>query len=64
MVRARSHISRFSRGPGESMYKELKRVIPTTAALGLLSVTADFMGTLGNGTGVLMAVTAYSFVSI
>lgn len=45
-----------------SMYKELKRVIPTAAAfggaiLGLLSVMADMMGALGSGTGILMAVT-------
>lgn len=45
-----------------SMYKELKRVIPTAAAfggaiLGLLSVCADMMGALGSGTGILMAVT-------
>lgn len=45
-----------------SMYKELKRVIPTAAAfggaiLGLLSVVADLMGALGSGTGILMAVT-------
>ena len=46
----------------QSMYKELKRVIPTAAAfggavLGLLSVCADLMGALGSGTGILMAVT-------
>lgn len=45
-----------------SMYKELKRIIPTAAAfggaiLGLLSVVADLMGALGSGTGILMAVT-------
>lgn len=45
-----------------SMYKELKRVIPTAAffggaILGLLSVAADLMGALGSGTGILMAVT-------
>lgn len=45
-----------------SMYKELKRVIPTAAAfggaiLGLLSVAADLMGAIGSGTGILMAVT-------
>jgi len=45
-----------------SMYKELKRVIPTAAAfggaiLGLLSVVADLMGAIGSGTGILMAVT-------
>ncbi|KZW03201.1 putative endoplasmic reticulum insertion protein SEC61 [Exidia glandulosa HHB12029] len=53
-----------------SMYKELKRVIPTAAAfggavLGLLSVTADLMGALGSGTGILMAVTIiYSYWEI
>jgi hypothetical protein len=45
-----------------SMYKELKRVIPTAAAiggatLGLISVAADLMGAIGSGTGILMAVT-------
>lgn len=45
-----------------SMYKELKRVIPTAAAfggatIGALSVCADLMGALGSGTGILMAVT-------
>lgn len=45
-----------------SVYKELKRVIPTAAAfggatLGLLSVLADMMGALGSGTGILMATT-------
>jgi protein transport protein SEC61 subunit alpha len=45
-----------------SMYKELKRVIPTAAAfggavIGLLSVTADLMGVIGSGTGILLAVT-------
>lgn len=53
-----------------SMYKELKRVIPTAAAfggaiLGLLSVAADLMGAIGSGTGILMAVTIiYSCTSI
>jgi hypothetical protein len=45
-----------------SMFKELKRVIPTAAAfggaiLGLLSVAADLSGAIGSGTGILMAVT-------
>jgi protein transport protein SEC61 subunit alpha len=45
-----------------SVYKELKRIIPTAAAfggatLGLLSVLADMMGALGSGTGILMATT-------
>lgn len=53
-----------------SMYKELKRVIPTAAAfggaiLGLLSVAADLMGAIGSGTGILMAVTIiYSCTSL
>ncbi|KAF1989674.1 protein transport protein SEC61 alpha subunit [Aulographum hederae CBS 113979] len=46
----------------QSMYKELKRVIPTAAAfggavIGLLSVVSDLMGALGSGTGILLAVT-------
>ncbi|KAI0051623.1 SecY protein [Auriscalpium vulgare] len=53
-----------------SMYKELKRVIPTAAALGggilgLLSVVADLTGAIGSGTGILMAVTIiYSYWEI
>lgn len=40
----------------------LARYIPTAAAfgglcIGLLSVCADFMGAIGSGTGILMAVT-------
>ena len=45
-----------------SMYKELKRIIPIAASLGglvigLLSVSADLMGAIGSGTGILLAVT-------
>ncbi|KAJ1509211.1 translocon subunit [Coelomomyces lativittatus] len=45
-----------------NMYKELKKVIPTAAALGglcigLLSVSADLLGAIGSGTGILLAVT-------
>jgi len=53
-----------------SMYKELKRIVPTAAALGgailgLLSVVADLMGAIGSGTGILMAVTIiYSYWEI
>ncbi|KAF9543973.1 SecY protein [Agrocybe pediades] len=53
-----------------SMYKELKRVIPTAATfggtiLGLLSVAADLSGAIGSGTGILMAVTIiYSYREI
>ncbi|KAL8690864.1 MAG: hypothetical protein Q9224_004305 [Gallowayella concinna] len=46
----------------QSMYKELKRVIPTAAAfggacIGGLSVASDMLGALGSGTGILLAVT-------
>jgi len=54
----------------QSMYKELKRVIPTAAAfggaiIGLLSVASDLMGALGSGTSILLAVTIiYSYFEI
>lgn len=43
-----------------SLYKELKKVIPTAAAfgglcIGALSVAADLMGAIGSGTGILLA---------
>jgi protein transport protein SEC61 subunit alpha len=46
----------------ESMVKHLNRYIPTAAAfggvcIGALSVFADFMGAIGSGTGILLAVT-------
>jgi protein transport protein SEC61 subunit alpha len=50
-----------------SMYKELKRIIPTAAVfggavIGLLSVAADLVGALGSGTGILLCVTIiYSY---
>jgi len=45
-----------------SLEKELQRYIPTAAAfgglcIGFLSVVADFMGAIGSGTGILLAVT-------
>ncbi|KAI1427826.1 SecY subunit domain-containing protein [Xylaria sp. FL1777] len=45
-----------------SMYKELKRIIPTAAAfggatIGALSIISDLSGALGSGTGTLLAVT-------
>lgn len=45
-----------------SMYKELKRIIPTAAAfggmcIGVLSIVADMMDAIGSGTGILLAVT-------
>jgi len=46
----------------ESMVRHLNRYIPTAAAfggmcIGALSVFADFMGAIGSGTGILLAVT-------
>ena len=46
----------------QSMYRELKRVIPTAAAfggavIGLISCVSDLMGALGSGTSILLAVT-------
>jgi len=46
----------------QSMVKELNRYIPTAAAfgglcIGALSIIADFMGAIGSGTGILLAVT-------
>jgi len=45
-----------------SLERELNRYIPTAAAfgglcIGALSVTADFLGAIGSGTGILLAVT-------
>lgn len=45
----------------DSMYKELKRIIPSIAALGgliigIISVSADLLGAIGSGTGILLAV--------
>lgn len=45
-----------------SLAKELNRYIPTAAAfggmcIGLLTVFADFLGAIGSGTGILLAVT-------
>jgi len=45
-----------------SMIKELNRYIPTAAAfgglcIGFLTVCADFLGAIGSGTGILLAVT-------
>ena len=47
---------------GQSMIKHLNRYIPVAAAfggmcIGLLSVVADFMGAIGSGTGIMLAVT-------
>jgi len=46
----------------QSMYKELKRIIPVAAYLGgvlvgALTIAADLMGAIGSGTGILLAVT-------
>ena len=71
MINRRADSGQVMAGHREgSMYKELKRVVPTAAALGgailgLLSVAADLMGAIGSGTGILMAVTIiYSYWEI
>jgi hypothetical protein len=53
----------FMPGHRESnLQRELNRYIPTAAAfggmcIGALTVVADFMGAIGSGTGILLAVT-------
>merc|ERR1712050_124331 len=53
-----------------SLAKELNRYIPTAAAfggmcIGLLTVFADFLGAIGSGTGILLAVTTiYQYFEI
>lgn len=53
-----------------SVYKELKRIIPTAAAfggatIGLLSVSSELIGALGSGTAILLAVTTiYGYVEM
>ena len=46
----------------ENVYEQLNRTIPAAATLGgmcigLLTIFADFMGAIGSGTGILLAVT-------
>lgn len=46
----------------ENVYEQFNRIIPTAAALGgmsigILTIFADFMGAIGSGTGILLAVT-------
>ncbi|KAJ3289285.1 SecY protein [Rhizoclosmatium globosum] len=54
----------------QTLYKELKKVIPIAAAfgglcVGALSVGADLMGAIGSGTGILLAVTTiYQYFEI
>lgn len=53
-----------------SVYRELKKIIPTAAAfggacIGALSVGCDLLGTLGSGTSILLAVTTiYSYYEL
>merc|ERR1712070_1124014 len=61
----------FMQGHRESsLQKELNRYIPTAAAfggmcIGALTVVADFMGAIGSGTGILLAVTTiYQYFEI
>ncbi|XP_048599562.1 protein transport protein Sec61 subunit alpha-like [Brassica napus] len=51
-----------ARDVAKELKKELNRYIPTAAAFGgvcisALTVLADFMGVIGSGTGILLAVT-------
>merc|ERR1719321_588464 len=46
----------------ESLHKVLDNIIPTAAAtggmcIGVLTIVADFLGAIGSGTGILLAVT-------
>ena len=50
------------KGRRNSLYHELNRYIPAAAAfggmcIGLLTILADFLGAIGSGTGILLAVT-------
>lgn len=50
------------RDNAQSLKKELNRYIPIAAAfggmcIGALTIIADFMGAIGSGTGILLAVT-------
>ena len=53
-----------------SLERELNRYIPTAAAfgglcIGALSIIADFLGAIGSGTGILLAVTTiYQYFEI
>jgi protein transport protein SEC61 subunit alpha len=54
--------SQGHRDSPNSLKKELNRYIPTAAAfggmcIGALTIVADFMGAIGSGTGILLAVT-------
>lgn len=57
-----SAVSQGHRDNTQSLKKELNRYIPTAAAfggmcIGALTIVADFLGAIGSGTGILMAVT-------
>jgi len=61
-LREQQMILKGHRNLESSMIKELNRYIPTAAAfggmcIGALTVAADFLGAIGSGTGILLAVT-------
>eukprot|EP00996_Jenningsia_fusiforme_P000459 NODE_1402_length_1550_cov_130.055296_g1263_i0.p1 GENE.NODE_1402_length_1550_cov_130.055296_g1263_i0~~NODE_1402_length_1550_cov_130.055296_g1263_i0.p1 ORF type:complete len:496 (-),score=97.78 NODE_1402_length_1550_cov_130.055296_g1263_i0:63-1490(-) len=61
-LREQQMVLRGHRNIESSMVKELNRYIPTAAAfggmcIGALTVAADFLGAIGSGTGILLAVT-------
>eukprot|EP00998_Keelungia_sp_KM082_P012428 NODE_876_length_1583_cov_433.781593_g865_i0.p1 GENE.NODE_876_length_1583_cov_433.781593_g865_i0~~NODE_876_length_1583_cov_433.781593_g865_i0.p1 ORF type:complete len:476 (+),score=104.18 NODE_876_length_1583_cov_433.781593_g865_i0:70-1497(+) len=61
-LREQQMVLRGHRNIESSMVRELDRYIPTAAAfggmcIGALTVCADFLGAIGSGTGILLAVT-------
>jgi len=61
-LKEQSMVLKGHRNIESSMIRELNRYIPTAAAfggmcIGALTVAADFLGAIGSGTGILLAVT-------
>lgn len=69
-LRGQQMVIKGHRNAESIMAKELNRHIPTAAAfgglcIGALSIFADFLGAIGSGTGILLAVTTiYQFFEI
>lgn len=62
MLRLVTHLLQGHRDTQQALKKELNRYIPTAAAfggmcIGALTIVADFMGAVGSGTGILLAIT-------
>ena len=61
-LKAQNLVIANTRGTEKSMKTYLNRYIPTAAAfgglaVGALTIVADFLGAIGSGTGILLAVT-------